>query len=191
MTIATLPAVWEIRWHPVRTVPGTEPEFGGLCSVNKVMLSDQGACCPALLLFQLQTASQGAINAGTRWLPSSGSGHICEGFESKSNVCKNNQIPLKPNYLHCLLIALLLLHSPSNKLGSDLRYRSGKAGPCVCFCVGRGGISCIMHPDIQRGPGWPPALSFPLYLPSLSIKSFIMVRVPFIACINKIWQNCK
>lgn len=148
----------------------------------------QQACCPAPFPFQLQKASQRAINAATRWLPSSHAGRISEGFEKKSSVQENNQIPIKPNYLYCLLIALLLRLSPSNKWGSDLRYGSGKGG---LVCISVGGISCIMHPGIQRGSGWLPALSVPLFLPSLPIKAFIMIRVPFIAQMNKIWQNCK
>lgn len=156
-------------------------------AVNKGCYYQQ-ACCPAPFPFQLQKASQRAISAATRWLPSSHAGHICEGFENKSSVQEKNQIPIKPNYLHCLLIALLLRFSPSNKWASDLRYGSGKEG---LVCISAGGISCIMHPAIQRGSGWLPALSFPLYLPSLAIKAFIMIRVPFIAQINKIWQNCK
>lgn len=150
----------------------------------------QQACCLTLLPFQVQQASQWAINAAIHWLPSSHAGHVCEGFESKSSVQENNQIPIKPNYLYCLLIALLLCLSPSNKLGTDLRYSSGKRGVGL-VCISAGGISCLMHPGIQRGLGWLPALSFPLYLPSLPIKAFIMIRAPFIAHINKIWQNCK
>lgn len=96
----------------------------------------QQACCPTLLPFHVQRASQRAINAATHWPPSSHAGHVCEGFESKSSVQENNQIPIKPNYLYCLLIALLLCLSPSNKLGTDLRYSSGKGGPSVHFCRG-------------------------------------------------------
>lgn len=83
-------------------------------------------------------------------------------------MCENNQIPLKPNYLHCLLIDLLLLLSLSYKLGSDLKYRSGKAGPHVRFCGGYLVHNASWHPN----RAWMAACSqLPFVSPIITHKS--------------------
>lgn len=149
-------------------------------SVNKGHYYQQ-ACCPAPFPFQLQKASQRAINAATCWLPSSHAGHICEGFENKSSVQGNNQIPIKPNYLHCLLIALLLRLSPSNKWGSDLRYGSGKGGPGVHFCRGYLLHNVSWHP---RGVWMAARSQLPFVSPIITHKSLHYDSGP-LYCTNK------
>lgn len=128
-------------------------------------------------------ASQRVVDAAPRWLPSSHTGRICEGFESKSSVQGNNQIPIKPNYLHCLLIALLLRLSLGNKLGSDLRYRSGKGGPGVRVCGGHLLHNASWHP---KGVWMAARSQLPFVSPIITHKSFHYDSVPFIARINKI-----
>ena len=61
-----------------QTVPDAEPGSGRR-SVSRACHCP-GAGCPALLPFQLQRASRGAIGAAAHWLPSSGSGHMGEGW---------------------------------------------------------------------------------------------------------------
>lgn len=93
------------------------------------------------------------------------------------------QILLKPNYLHCLLIALLLLLSLNNKLGSDWGCCSGKEGSQVHFCRGYLMHYASWHPQ----GGWRAAHSqLPFVSPIITHKSLHYDSGPFILRVNKI-----
>lgn len=115
MTIAPLPAILKIRWHHVSTVPGTEPGRGG-SSMNK--LSEQEPVLPMSML-----SSSAPIPAPESFPVGSQCSNPLAAVQSRrphlwrvceqSHVQENNQIPIKPNYFHCLLIAMLLCLSPA------------------------------------------------------------------------------
>ena len=177
------PDCLQVRWHHVKQGLAQRQLGDDAVWAGPAIIKEQAT--------QLHSPSSSRELPGGKWgrspwLPSSGSGHVCEGLEKNPVCVKAAKLP--ESLLISTVYSALPLLSPSKTLGSDLRYRPGKAGPRVGFSRA---ASCIMHPGLQRGPGQLPSLRFPLYLPSLSIKAFIMVWVPFIAHINKIWQNCK
>ena len=179
MITATLPTVRKVKWHHVKQ-----------CLTRSRARADAQWAGPAIVQEQ---AVQLCSPSSSRELPGGQLGLQPTGFQAaaqdtwarvgeKSNVFENSQIPWKPNYLHCLFIALLLPPPlpPSKKLGSDLRYRPGKAGPC---CFSRG---CLV-----RRASWPPKGAWPAAHSPLPSVSPIITHRSLHYGLGPLYRTCK